>query len=242
MSAGAVFQEVLRVVVGQSLPEISQQDVVAALEAGRPGPLELLYEAGAEAGLPPETIVTRSVASYFFFCTANLCDDLSDGDCTYLADPYRVGPCAQLALQTLFFHALLRAELPSRTMSKVLEELTAMAGAQHIELHTKQWTAPAFRQVAEGIAGRQWSAYLEILWFGTALAGRAPTIGMNVGIAAHVAKDIQSCDPRYTTLGDRDKREIIAWARGAAQELRREHLRCIDAVLMTIDPVLERAP
>jgi len=35
MSAGAVFQEVLRVFNRQHLPEVSQLDVLAALEAGR---------------------------------------------------------------------------------------------------------------------------------------------------------------------------------------------------------------
>src|SRR6266481_2204074 len=131
MSAAAVFQQVLRVVVGQNLPAIAQENVVAALEAGRPGPLEMLYEAGAEAGLSARQIIARAVACYFFFCTANLCDDLSDGDCTYLGEPYRIGPCAQLAIQNLFFRALLETGLPRRTQSRIFDELTAMAGAQH---------------------------------------------------------------------------------------------------------------
>ncbi len=86
-----------------------------------------------------------------------------------------------------------------------------------------------FREVAEGIAGRQWSAYMQILWCDTPLANRAATIGMNGGIAAHVVKDIQSKDPRYTTMPEADKREIVAWAIAAARALREEHLRCLDA-------------
>ena len=91
MSAAAVFQQVLRIVVGQQLPAIAQENIVAALEAGRPGPLEMFYEAGAEALLSAPQITARAAACYFFFCTANLCDDLSDGDATYLGEPYRAG-------------------------------------------------------------------------------------------------------------------------------------------------------
>ena len=64
---------------------------------------------------------------------------------------------------------------------------------------------------------------------------------MNGGVAAHVVKDIKSHDARYTTLPEADKREIVAWAMAAAQALREEHLRCLDAMLLTIDPVLQEA-
>ncbi len=239
MSAAAVFQQVLRIVVGQDLPAIAQENIVAALEAGRPGPLEMLYEAGEEAQLSAPQIIARAAACYFFFCTANLCDDLSDGDATYLSEPYRAGPCAQLAIQNLFFRALVEMELPSGALSNVLDEFTAMAGGQHVELDTKRWTAAVYRQVAEGIAGRQWSAYLQLVWFGTPMEDRAERIGSKLGIAAHVAKDIESGDPRYTSLADRDKREIITWALRATHELHLEHLSCVDAVLLTVNPVLE---
>lgn len=241
MSGGAVFQEALRMLGRQSLPEVSQADLVAALKAGRPGPLEFLYEIGAEAGLPPDTILARSVASYFNFCAGNLCDDLSDSECSYLPDPDRLGPCTQLTLQNLFFHALLEADLPSKTISVVVKDLIEAVGPQHLELRTKHWTAPLFREVAEGIAGRQWSAYFQIMWCGTKLAVQAATIGMNTGIAAHIAKDIRSLDPRYTTMSEGDKQEIVIWGKRAAQALRGEHLRSLQAMLMTIDPILQKA-
>ena len=241
MSGGAVFQEALRMLGRQSLPEVSQADLVAALKAGRPGPLEFLYEIGAEAGLPPDTILARSVASYFNFCAGNLCDDLSDSECSYLPDPDRLGPCTQLTLQNLFFHALLEADLPSKTISVVVKDLIEAVGPRHLELRTKHWTAPLFREVAEGIAGRQWSAYFQIMWCGTKLAVQAATIGMNTGIAAHIAKDIRSLDPRYTTMSEGDKQEIVIWGKRAAQALRGEHLRSLQAMLMTIDPILQKA-
>ncbi len=241
MSAGAVFQHALRIVIGESLPPPCQHDVVAALEAGRPGPLEFLYEAGAEARLPAATIMTRSAAIYFMFCAANLSDDLSDGDCAYLSDSAQSGPCVLVLLQSLFLRALADAKLPNRTISVIARDLSAAAGAQHVELRTRKWTAPIFARVAEGIAGGQWSAYLRILWFGSPLADRAPTVGMRAGLVAHVAEDIRSRDRRYTTLSVRDKSKVLELAMTAARALRREHLRCIDAMLAGVEPILDRA-
>ena len=57
MSAGAVFQEALRILRRQALPEECEGDLLRVLEAGRPGPLMLLYEAGHEAGLDRETLL-----------------------------------------------------------------------------------------------------------------------------------------------------------------------------------------
>lgn len=241
MSAGAIFQEVLCIFNGQYLPRASRDDLLAALQAGRPGPLAFLYEAGVEADLPLLILLKRAAVIFIGFCAGNLADDLSDGDCTYLDEPFRIGPCTQLTLHTLFFHALAEADLPNQTLSLATKELVAAVGQQHVELRTKQWTALLFRQVAEGIAGRQWSAYLQILWCDTVLADRAATVGMNVGIAAHVMLDIQSQDPRYTTMPEADRREIVEWAMTAVQELRTEKLPCIDALLTTIEPILQRA-
>jgi hypothetical protein len=98
-----------------------------------------------------------------------------------------------------------------------------------------------YRQVAEGIAGRQWSAYLQILWAGTPLAGRATSVGMNAGVVAHTGKDFQTRDPRFMTMPLGDQRNIIAWAMSCAEMLREEHLRCLDLVLLTIDRILEAA-
>ena len=236
-----VFLQALDILSRQPLPEISQGDVLAALNAGRLGPLPFLYEAGVEAGLPHQTLLARAVAIYFNFCAGNLADDLMDGDCTYLSEPFRLGPCVQYILQTLCFQTLTEADLPSHVLSSFAKDLVVAAGQQLIEVRTQQWNAQLFRQVAEGIAGRQWSAYMQILWCDTPLANRAAAIGMNGGVTAHVVKDIQSHDSRYTTMPEADKREIVAWAMAATQALREEHLRCLDAMLLTIDPVLQEA-
>jgi hypothetical protein len=241
MSAGAIFQQALRVLNGQDLPEVSQRDLLAALEAGQPGPLAFLYDAGDEAGLAYEELLTRAVGIFYNFCAGNLADDLMDAECTYLAEPLRLGPCVQYILQSLSFSTLLKADLPAPLLASITRELVQAAGQQLIEIRTRDWTAPAFRQIAEGIAGRQWSAYLQILWYGTALSSSAVRVSMNAGLAGLVGGDIRSGDTRYTSLPDGDKRTVVAWARLAAQALRAEHLRCLDALLLTIDPILEEA-
>ena len=238
MSGGLIFQEALRVVNRQHLPEVCESDILAAVRAGRPGPLDLLYEAGSEAQLSSEEIVARGVAIYFNFCAGNLCDDLSDNDCNYIENPSRIGPCTQFILQNLFFYALMEAGLPSLAITSAVVDLIAGAGPQHLELRTKLWDASRFREVAQGIAGRQWSAYLQVLWCGSRLASRAVPIGMNAGIAAHTVKDIQSDDPRYATMPEEDKQEIVNWALSAVRVLRDERLRCLDALLLTVEPVL----
>ena len=241
LRAEAIFLQALDILSRQPVPDISQEDLLAALNAGRLGPLPFLYEAGVEAGLPHQTLVARGAAIYFNFCAGNLADDLMDNECTYLSEPFRLGPCVQYILQTLCFQTLTEAGLPSHVLSSFAKDLVVAAGQQLVEVRTKQWSASLFREVAEGIAGRQWSAYMQILWSGTALADRAVAVGMNAGVAAHVVKDIRSRDPRYTTLPEADKRQVVAWAVAAAEMLRKEKLRCLDAVLRTIDPVLKEA-
>jgi hypothetical protein len=241
MSAGAILQAALRTLGEQRLPEVGQRDLIAALEAGRLGPLRFLYVAGVDAELPYEKLLNRAVAIYFNFCAGNLADDLMDGDCTYLAEPFRLGPCVQYVLQSLCYRTLLEAELPAPIIASATEDLIAAAGQQLVEVRMKQWNAERFRQVADGIACRQWSAYLRILWCDTPLASRAAAVSVNAGFAGHVVKDITSNDPRYTTLPDEDKRQVGAWARAAAQALREEHLRCLEALLLNIDPILQDA-
>jgi hypothetical protein len=240
MSAGAVFQEAVRILNRQPLPEVSRRDLLAALEAGRPGPLAFLYDAGTEAGLPRHTLLARTAAVYLSFCAVNLCDDLTDDECAYLSEPFQSGPCTQAILHHLFFSVIAAADLPSTLLSAAAQNLIAAGGAQHIEMRTRQWRLPVFREVAEGIAGRQWAAYMQILWHGTAFATRAATVGLNVGQATLVWEDVCSSDPRYTTLPEADKYEILTWVSAIAEALRKENLRCLDAVLRAIDPVLTR--
>jgi hypothetical protein len=240
MSAGALFQEALRVLRRLELPEVSERDVLAALEAGQPGPLALFYEAGIEAGLPRPMLLARGAGLFFSFCAGNLADDLIDGDCTYHESPQRVGPCVQFLLQNLAFSTLAgeQARVPARVLADATRTLALAAGPQALEVRARAWSAPLFRQVAEGIAGQQWEAYLRVLWAGTVLEGRAPTAGRALGVAAHVVEDIRSRDTRFTSMPPEDRNVVVGWARAATESLRRQDLRCLDAALRRIEPIL----
>ncbi|MBN1205928.1 MAG: hypothetical protein JXB05_13510 [Myxococcaceae bacterium] len=237
MSGGSIYQEALRVLRRLNLPETAERDVVAALEAAQPGPLALLYEAGVEAGLRREALLARGAGIFLSFAAGNLADDVSDGDCTYYASPYRVGPYVQFLLQNLAWATLARAEVPGEVLAEAAGALASAAGPQALEVRTQAWTAPIFRRVAEGLAGQQWAAYLRLLWTGTPLAERS-AVGHGLGIAAHVAEDIRSKDPRFFSMPEADQREVVRWARAGMEGVRREGLRCLDAALRRIDPIL----
>jgi hypothetical protein len=241
MSAGAIFLQARRILTRHQLPELSQHHLMAVLEAGRPGPLAFLYEAGVEAGLPRAQVLTRGAAVYFSLCAVGLSDDLTDNECTYLPEPFRTGPCTELMLQTLSFQTLAEANLPPSAIAAIARDLVLCGGAQDIEMQTRRWSAPVFREVAEGIVGRLWSGYLQMLWTGTWLAKRAPVIGRNIGLSASVWDDIRSHDPRFTSLPEADKHQVLAWAMVAAQKLRKENLHCLGSLLSQMDPVLRRA-
>jgi len=240
MSAGVIFQEALRTLNRYSFPEVSGRDLLAALEAGRPGPLAFLYDAGVEAKLPRQTLLRRAAAIYLGFCAVNLCDDLTDAECTYLSDPFLSGPCTQAILHHVFFALLAEEHFPSAVLTAVVHDLIAAGGAQHTEMHTHQWSAPVFREVAAGIAGRPWSAYLRILWHGTTFADRAAVIGMHVGQATLLWEDISSGDARYATLPTAEKHEIVTWATTIIDTLRKENLRCMKTTLQVISTMLTR--
>jgi hypothetical protein len=241
VSAGAVFQEALRILRSLELPEVAERDAVASMEAARPGPLQLLYEAGFDAGLARSTLLTRSAACFFAYAGGSVADDLADGDCTYLEEPLKNGPCAVFLLENLFFGVMARTGVPAEVMSTATLDLVRAAARQHIEVRTRQWTAPVFQEVAEIGAGRPFVSWLRMLWHGTPLVERAEAVGLNVGILAQTGEDIRSSDPRFTTLSPPDQETVRAWARRAADALRTEHLPWVEAVLRGIDPLL-RSP
>ncbi|MFP2927013.1 hypothetical protein ACLESO_17790, partial [Pyxidicoccus sp. 3LG] len=75
------------------------------------------------------------------------------------------------------------------------------------------------------------------LWAGTVLEPRAPEAGRALGVAAHVVEDIRSNDVRFTSMPSEDRNAVVGWARDAAEALRRQDLRCLDAALRRIEPI-----
>lgn len=237
MSGGAIYQETLRVLRRQGLPEVAELDVLAALEAAQPGPLELLYAAGLEAGLPSGVVLARGAGIFLSFAAGNLADDLCDGECGYYSEPVRVGPYVQFLLQNLAWATLAQSQVPVEVLAEAAHGLARAAGPQALEIRTRQWTAPVFRQVAEGIAGQQWASYLRLLWEGSRLVEQAG-VGRGLGIAAHVAKDIRSGDARFFSMSAADQREVVRWAREAVADVRLRGIRCLNGALGHINPLL----
>jgi len=241
MSGGVIFQETLRIANKSGLHELAERDVLRSLQAARiAGPLDLLYDCAAAAKLEREQRLVRGAAIFFTFTAGNLADDLADGECDYLDEPSRTGPCVQFILQNLFFATATRSNVAPNVALEVAMCLARAGGPQLLEVRTRQWTAELARVVGESIAGLQYAAYLQLLWAGTPLESRAVEIGTALGVAGHVAKDLATDDPRISSLPPSDADSVIAWAREQADVLRRENLPCLDATLRYIDPILAR--
>lgn len=190
-----------------------------------------MYEAGHEAGLERSALLTRSAALFFLCATGNLADDLADGDCDYLDNPTRVASGVQYLLHTIAFAELAASGLSSEAIELGARTLVAAASYHQVEVRTQTWTAALYREVGEAIAGRQWDAYLSLLWHGTPLAPHASAIGRAAGFVGHVVADITSHDPRFTGMSADDQRQVLAEARAAMTVLRAHELRSVAAIL-----------
>src|SRR5690606_4445555 len=90
---------------------------------------------------------------------------------------------------------------------------------QALEVRTRSWTQALYREVAEGIAGRQWAAWFTALYDGTPGEAHAARRGLSLGIAAHTAEDLRSGDLRFYTLSEGARAEVCAWAAAHAASL-----------------------
>jgi SAM-dependent methyltransferase len=236
VSGGPLYQEVLRALGRLELPAVAERDVLLALESALPGPLPLIWAAGQEAGLARELLIPRGVGIFCSFAAGNLADDLCDGDCTSWEQPERHAPYVQFLLQNLAHASLARGGLSAEVLGRLGIELARAAGPQALEVRTQRWSADVYRQVAEGIAGRQWGAYLTALFTGTPLEARAGRLGLQLGLAAHTVDDVRTGDARFYTLPAADQAEVIAWALGHAEELTRGAPAWLER---TLTPLLE---
>lgn len=240
MSGSVIYQASLRQIRSREFPEQSERDLVTALTVARPGPSEFIYLAGLDAGLPRAELLARGAAVFFIFSAGNLADDVCDGDLTYL--PLRAAPGVQFILEHLAYEVLLTSSVSREDLKAAASTLARGACQQQREVRTSAWTFDLAREVALGIAGAQYAAYLRLLWAGTALSKDAESVGLDLGAAGHVALDISSNDSRVTTLSPEDRRALVAWARDALHRLKAFDLKSVRAALATVDPVLDKEP
>jgi hypothetical protein len=223
MSQGAVFQRALRLIGRIS---IGRPPVIATLDAGARGPLQLSYELGHDAGLEREQLLDRAASVFLLFASVNLMDDLQDGDAgRYLDHPHRDGPAVQHLLQSLAFAVLAGAGVTPASLCYAGEQLVGLAAGQLDEVATDEWTGAQYRAVGERVAGDQYAAYVEIMWSGTPLQDRARQVGRAIGLVGHIAEDFRSEDPRLVLLPPAARDEIIVWAEEQRTVLREQALR-----------------
>lgn len=237
--ADEIFRHVLGLLQELDLPERVHADLLRVLAAAQPSPLPLIAAMGEEAGLAREEVLGRGAGLFLSYCAGHLADDLMDGDCDYI-DPSRIGPCLQFLLQNLSQASLARTAIPQAVLAGACLELARAAGPQPLEVLAERSSSELYRRLCEAL-GREWIAFLKLLWAGTPLAERAERVGLALGIAGNVALDVQSHDPRLTTLLTAEQAEILAWAGQAAGALRAEGLRSLAEFLADIEPRLRRS-
>jgi hypothetical protein len=205
--------------------------VVKALTAARPGPGDLLRNAGTEAGLNPDEALSRACACFLNFAAFNLADDVSDAECDYLAADETT--TVLLILNNLFYSQLRHLDLPRGIEEQILSDLISAEESQAIEVMTTSWNARQVCMVTDGIAGRQWSAYLHLMWSGTASALRAEAVARDLGRSVLLAGDINSRDVRYTSLPVEDRRELLDSALDSVRALESSGLHFCDRLITT---------
>lgn len=243
MSEGAVHRELLAFLLRQRPGEVAERDLVAAIDAARGGPLGFLYGAALEAGCDAATARARAAGCYACFAAGNVADDLADGDCTYLDDPVATGPAVEFVLIHAAYGLWLGpGGVEPETAARVARRLTQGASRQLVEVRTEKFTLGVTRDIAMGMGGSQYAAYLEIAWDGSALSARADEAGTGLGNAGFVAEDRRSADERYTDLPSEDRRALLAWARDELGRAAAIELPCMAAVVRYVAPLLEGEP
>ena len=229
MSGAMIYQETLRILRGLNLPEAAEADVIAALEVARPNsPLDIAYWATLEANLERDEGIWRAAAVFFSFAAANLADDVSDGDCHYLA-PAKA-PGVQFILQNLVFYCLTKTSLQPDTLRAIAQDLIDMGAGQQIEVITEVWNIERAKIVAETIAGRQYAAYLQILWGETKFAIHARDWGQKMGNAAQISIDLQTNDERLLSMPPEDIRAFLRWALDNIEEFKTSPIEMLRAL------------
>ncbi len=233
MSGALVFQHAISLVRNQSLTSSAEKDVVTVLDAARPGTSEFSYALGIEANLPRADLLLRGAAIYLMSCATNFADDLADGEACYV--PARAAPTAQFILQNLFFQVLMRANFPNQILAEAAEDLVASASAQHLEVQTSEWNAKVAIPVAQGLGGRQCSAYLRILWYATRLQHKSVSVGTDLGNIVQIGHDLRTHDPRFFSMNKADRNTVLLWAQEALHRLYLENLPGVNATIRSVE-------
>jgi hypothetical protein len=236
MAGGEVLRRAFGHVAARRLdPEVDRL-VVAALRAAAPGPGGLLLDAGQDAGLDRSDAIDRASTCFLAFSAFNLSDDLSDGDCTYL--PPAPAQAVVLILNSIFLASLRDLHLSCDAEANVHRDLLAAEEAQVLELGSAAWDAERLRVVTDGIAGRQWAAYLRVMWAGSPREHLSTEVAVNIGRVGLLADDISCEDPRFASLPPLDRRAVLEEALTGVRALESVGARVAHSVVAECQPVI----
>lgn len=204
----------------QKMDRFSRALLGKVFDAARPANLQYFWEIGSDAGLNKQILTARCVALFFLFAWANLTDDLVDGDGSYVEDPEHYGPILLYLLRSLADQvAFEEGEVTTKAWSALNQRFVVCAALGLEEVQKKPWNQARWLSVARGIAGAQHSAYLRLLWDGTAWASMSEEIGEDVGLLSQYYHDEQSEDPRLCTLSDADRFAVLVQMKERARVL-----------------------
>lgn len=220
MSESAVARNARVFILEHNFDPATRRALRAVLDAARPGPLQTFWELAADAGHSLEQTRKLCTGLYLLFAWGNLSDDLADGDCDYLEEPARLGPVVSFLLRCLADEYLLQmAALPPAILARTYQLLATAAALGVKELYTQQWDAERWREVAEGIAGMQYQAYVQMLWHGTRLATLGEDVGYKLGVIAQLNQDLIDRDPRFLSMEEGQQRQSETWIEAQEQSL-----------------------
>ncbi len=206
MSSGTLLSQFNGFLASHNLGNLMLQDMTNLFQDLHSGFLQFIYDAGVDSRLPSTILDHRYHACLLHYAAVQLCDDLSDDECSYIRDAPRRGPVLLMTLQNMFHQIIFRCSLTPDSIKSILCSLEKMGPAQYKELKTTKWNYTKAVHAADNLNGTQFSAYLLLLWDSSALAEKAFPIGSVLGRAVHIATDILSNDKRYWSL---DKQERI---------------------------------
>jgi hypothetical protein len=227
---------VLHTLAFRRLPTVAERDVYAALERVDPASQQLLIQAAEDAALNVRVALERLSCLWMLAATVNLADDLADGDCDYL-EP-RVAPGVSFLLHALSGVCAARSELSPAAWADYSEYLAQAAAGQCLEVRAARLDAAGYLEIARLIAGRQYAAYLRILWDGSRLADRALPLGLALGTVGLVMTDVVSNDRRLTEMRHEERETVLKRAAASLDELTGQGLACLDAFSRLAKPLL----
>lgn len=223
-------RSIFRCARGFLLEKKIQPDVLAvilsALNATKASNVQFFWELGSDAGLEVERLRGRCLALLFLFAWSNLTDDLVDQEASYLRSPEKAGPIVLYALRCLAdVLGLERGGLSTEAWFSINQDLAKCAFSGFEEIREVAWDLPRWLDVAQGIAGMQFSAYLRVLWSGTRLEKLSQEVGYRIGFLSHFYHDQKSLDKRLYSLQQEEiakietkGKEYTQWLRACAKE------------------------